>query len=98
MPAFATEENLSTGACTKPPTTPIGPFTSTTTFGGKHLQWRGETVYEDHKGSVTHHGARKVKDPGGSTIFFEGKPIAFVGDELDCHDTIAAGSGTSFGA
>ena len=98
MPAIATENNLSTGACGKTPTLPIGPFTSTVTFAGRKVQWRGVTIYQDHPDLITHHGARTVKDPGGSTMFFEGNPVALEGDLLDDNDAIAALEGnTSFG-
>ena len=98
MPAIATESNLSTGACGHTPTLPIGPFTSTVSFGNKRLSWRGVTVYQDHPDLVTHHGARTIKDPGGSTMFFEGNPLAFEGDLLQDNDTIAPLEGnTSFG-
>jgi len=100
MPAIATENNLSTGADGYPPSLPIGPFTSTITFSGKRVQWRGVTVYNDHPSHTTHHGLRTVKavQSTPSTMFFEGYPVAFEGDKLDDNDTIAPLAGnTSFG-
>jgi hypothetical protein len=100
MPAIATEDNLSTGDCGQSPTLPIGPFTSTVSFAGRKLQWRGLTVYNDHPGRVTHHGLRTVKASQStpSTMFFEGNPIAFEGDKIDDNDAIAPLAGnTSFG-
>jgi hypothetical protein len=100
VPAIATENNLSTGVCGQTPTLPIGPFTSTVTFAGRKVQWRGVTVYNDHPDRVTHHGSRTVKtaQTTPSTFFFENHPVAFEGDLLDDNDTIAPLSGnTSFG-
>jgi len=93
MPKVATENNKSTGADGYPGSMPIGPFTSTVTFGGYRLSWRGVTVYNDHPSLVTHHGLRTIKPPAQqptpSTFFFEGNPIAFVGDLLQDNDTIS---------
>jgi len=100
MPAIATENNLSTGADGYPASLPIGPFTSTITFAGRRVQWRGVTVYNDHPSRTTHHGLRTVKATQStpSTMFFEGHPVAFEGDLLDDNDTIAPLAGnTSFG-
>ena len=100
MPAIATENNLSTGACGHTPTLPIGPFTTTVTFAGRKVQLRGVTVYNDHPDLITHHGSRTVKlsQSTPSTMFFEGNPIAFEGDLLDDNDSIAPLNGnTSFG-
>jgi hypothetical protein len=101
MPGLATEFNLSTGDCGQAPTLPIGPFTSTTTFGGGRLSWRGITVYNNHPGLTTHSGSRTIKATQAtpSTMFFEGNPIAFEGDLLDDNDKISQLEGnTSFGA
>jgi hypothetical protein len=93
MPKVATENNKSTGADGYPGSMPIGPFTSKTKFGGYRLSWRGVTVYNDHPSVVTHHGLRTIKPPSQqptpSTFFFEGNPIAFVGDFLQDNDTIS---------
>lgn len=100
MPAIATEQNLSTGADGYPASLPIGPFTSTVTFGGRRLQWRGITVYNDHPSTTTHHGLRTVSavQATPNTMFFEGHPLAFEGDKLDDNDRIAPLIGnTSFG-
>jgi hypothetical protein len=100
MPAIATENNRSTGACGKTPTLPIGPFTTTVTFAGRKVQWRGVTVYNDHPDLVTHHGSRTVKASQAtpSTFFLEGHPVAFESDLLDDNDAIAPLEGnTSFG-
>jgi hypothetical protein len=100
MPAIATENNRSTGACGKTPTLPIGPFTSTVTFSGRKVQWRGVTVYNDHPDLITHHGSRTVKASQAtpSTFFLEGHPVAFESDLLDDNDAIAPLEGnTSFG-
>lgn len=99
MPAVATESNPSTGACGQSPTLPVGPMTSANcTFGGKRILWRGITVYQNHPGRVSHSGARTIVDPGNSTFFMEGNPIAFEGDLLQDGDTIAPLPGnTSFG-
>jgi hypothetical protein len=99
MPAIATEENLSTGECGQPGTLPIGPFSSSTcTFGGKRLQFRGITVYNNHPTIVPHSGLRTVKaiQATPSTMFFEGNPVAFVGDLLDDNDKIKAVEGSTF--
>ena len=100
MPAIATENNYSTNADGGGgPSLPIGPFTSTCTFGGRRISWRGVTVYNDHPSNPTHHGSRTIKASQStpSTIFFENHPIAFEGDKLDDNDTIAPLAGnTSF--
>lgn len=100
MAAVATESNLSTGDCGQAPTSPIGPMTSSNcTFGGKRILWRGITVYEVHPNVlVPHAGLRTIVDPGGSTFFMEGNPVAFEGDSLQDGDKIAPLAGnTSFG-
>ena len=99
MPAIATEENLSTGDCGRTPTLPIGPYIVTATFGGKRIQIRGETVYNDHVGLPTHSGLRTVKSsqPTAGTMFFEHKPVAFVGDLLDDNDKNSDVQHTSYG-
>lgn len=99
MPAIATESNYSTNADGGGGASlPLGPMTSANcTFGGKRLLWRGITVYIDHPNNPTHHGSRKIVDPG-STFFMEGNPVAFEGDSLQDGDTIAPLAGnTSFG-
>ena len=68
------------------------------TFGGKRILWRGITVYESHPPLVTHSGSRTIVDPGGSTFFLEGNPVAFEGDSLQDGDKIAPLAGnTSYG-
>ena len=96
---IATELNLSTGDCGRPPTLPLGPMTSSNcTLGGNRILWRGITIYNDHPPLVTHHGARGIVDPGGSTFFLEGNPVAFEGDYLQDGDRIAPLAGnTSYG-
>ena len=74
--------------------------TSTVTFGGNKVSWRGVTVYQDHPDLVTHHGARTIKSSQStpSTFFMEGNPVAFEGDLLDDNDAIDKLAGnTSFG-
>lgn len=99
MAAIATESNLSTGDCGQAPTLPVGPMTSSNcTFGGKKILWRGVTVYANHPGLTPHSGLRTIVDPGGSTFFMEGNPVAFEGDSLQDGDKIAPLAGnTSFG-
>lgn len=100
MAAIATDKNKSTGACGHTPTLPEGPFTTTVTFGGNKVSWRGVTVYIDHPDLITHHGARTIKTDQAipSTMFFEGHPIAFEGDLLEDNDAIDVLAGnTSFG-
>ena len=99
MSGIATESNYSTGDCGRPPTLPIGPMTSSScTLGGERILWRGITVYESHPPLVTHSGSRAIVDPGGSTFFLEGNPIAFENDSLACGDKIATLEGnTSYG-
>ena len=96
---IATEEHLTTGECGQTPTLPLGPMTSSScTLGGRRLLWRGITVYNDHPGLTTHHGSRTIVDPGGSTFYMEGNPVAFEGDSLQDGDKIAPLAGnTSYG-
>jgi len=90
MPAVATEINASVN---EPggggPSTPLGPFTSTVTFGGYRLCWRGVTQYNPHPHNPSHSGKRLIIDPGQNTLFFENHPIAYVGDALQDGDTIS---------
>lgn len=99
MPAIAVEQKQSTGHGCWQPTQPIGPFTTTSTFGGKRVQLRGVTIYQPHTCGVTTHAdsLRKIVDPGGSTFFLEGKPVAFLGDMIQCGDMVAGGAESTFG-
>ena len=98
MPAIALEGQMSTGHGCFPPTAAIGPYTTKSTIGGKAIQLRGVTMYATHVcGNTTHpSSARKVTDPGGSTFFLEGKPVAFIGDPIDCGDMVGEGASSSF--
>ena len=94
---LATELNKSTGDCGQPPTMPVGPMTSANcTLGGNRILWRGLTQYAPHPTNVPHNGARTIVDPGGSTFFLEGKPVAFIGDPIDCGDMVGEGASSSF--
>ena len=99
MPAIALQGGKSTGHGCFPPTPDVGPYTTTSFIDGKAIQLRGVTMYAPHScGTSTHpQTARKIKDPGGSTFFLEGKPVAFVGDDLDdAGDRVGKGSSDSF--
>lgn len=99
MPKIALEGFYSTGHDGWPPTQSIGPYTETAFIGGKRIQLRGYTKYAAHTNPalVTHtENQRYVVDPGDSTFFFEGVPMAMVGDQLADGDFIA--DGESFGA
>lgn len=98
MPAIAVQGGKSTGHGCFPPTPDIGPYTTTSFFGDKAMQIRGETKYADHScGRSTHPSTARVIKPQPSTLFFEGKPIAFIGDELtDTGDFVGKGSPSAF--
>lgn len=99
MPAIALQGGKSTGHGCFPPTPDVGPYTTTSFINNKAICLRGITEYADHScGTSTHpQNARKIKDPGGSTFFLEGKPVAFVGDDLtDAGDRVGKGSSDSF--
>jgi uncharacterized Zn-binding protein involved in type VI secretion len=99
MPAIAVQGGMSTGHGCFPPTQDVGPYTTTSFFDGKAIQLRGVTKYAQHScGTSTHpDSARIVKDPGGSTFFLEGNPVAMIGDELtDSGDRVAKGSSNTF--
>ena len=99
MPAIALQGGKSTGHGCFPPTPDIGPYTTTSFINGKAICLRGVTKYATHScGTSTHpDSARIIKDPGGSTFFLEGKPVAFVGDDLtDAGDRVGKGSSDSF--
>lgn len=101
MASIALEGFYSTGHDGWPPTQSVGPYTTTSYIGGKRIQLRGITMYEAHKktigkSDVWHtQSERYVVDPGGSTFFFEGMPMAMVGDPIADGDHIAPGE--SFG-
>lgn len=102
MPKIALEGFYSTGHDGWPPTQSIGPYTETAFIGGKRIQLRGLTKYEAHKRRIGNNDVwhtedeRYVVDPGDSTFFFEGVPMAMVGDQIADGDFIA--DGESFGA
>lgn len=99
MPSIALQGGKSTGHDCFPPTPDVGPYTTTSFINNKAIQLRGVTEYATHScGKTTHpQNTRKIKDPGGSTFFLEGKPVAFVGDELtDTGDRVGKGSSDSF--
>lgn len=99
MPAIAIQGGLSTGHGCFPPTQDIGPYTTSSFLNSKPIQLRGVTKYAQHSCGLSTHpdSARVIKDPGGSTFFLEGKPVAMIGDELtDSGDMVAKGSSSAF--
>ena len=98
MPAIAVEGGLSTGHGCFPPTQAVGPFTTTSFIGGKRIQLRGVTMYAAHNcGDTTHPTeGRVVVDPGGSTFFMEGIPVAMIGDMITCGDAVGKGAESTF--
>lgn len=98
MPAIAVEGGISTGHGCFPPTQSIGPFTSTAFLEGKRIQIRGVTQYAAHTcGKTTHPPSNRVViDPGGSTFFMEGLPVAMIGDMITCGDAVGKGASSTF--
>ena len=99
MPAIAVQGGLSTGHACFPPTSDIGPYTTTAFFGGKAIQLRGVTRYAPHTcGKTTHPGDGTqriiVNVPG--TFYMEGKPVAMIGDMIDCGDAVGKGAESTF--
>lgn len=98
MPAIAIQGGRSTGHSCFPPTQDVGPYTTTSFLENKAICLRGVTMYASHScGNTTHPtSGRVIVDPGGSTFFLEGKPIAFIGDDITCGDTVGKGTSTAF--
>lgn len=100
MPGIALEGQMSTGHDCFPPSSAQGPYTTTSFIGGKRIQIRGVTKYTPHTCNRSTHpdqnSQRIVIDPGGSTFFFEGMPVAMIGDMIDCGDAIAEGAESAF--
>lgn len=101
MAQIALEGFYSTGHDGWPPTQSVGPYTSTAFIGGMRIQLRGYTRYAAHKKRIGNNDVwhyeedRVVVDPGDSTFFMEGVPMAMVGDQISDGDFIAPGE--SFG-
>lgn len=101
MGQIALEGFSSTGHDGWPPTQSVGPYTTSSFIGGKRIQLRGITQYTAHSkrignSDVWHYESQRVVvDPGGSTFFMEGIPMAMVGDQISDGDFIAPGE--SFG-
>lgn len=98
MPAIALEAQMSTGHGCFPPTNATGPYTTKSFISGKKVQLRGVTMYAPHVCGIVVHpsDSRKVVDPGGSTFFLEGKPVAFIGDPIACGDMVGEGAPSTF--
>ena len=98
MPGIALEGQMSTGHDCFNPTTSLGPYTTTSFLGNKRIQLRGITRYNAHTcGRTTHTPEQRVVvDPGNSTFFLEGLPVAMIGDLLTDGDCIAEGAESSF--
>lgn len=77
-------------ACGLPATLPAGPFSTTSFLCNKRVLFRGITHYiAQHQGNSHHQEVtRVIVDPGNSTFFLEGKPVALTWDLIGCGDRI----------
>lgn len=97
MPAIAIEATTSTGHACFPPTNAIGPYSTKTRVNGKFIQLEQYTMYAAHTCDETTHPPEERKVTTGSTkVFVEGKPVARIGDPIDCGDAVAVGSSNTF--
>jgi len=98
MPAIAIQGGKSTGHSCFPPTSDVGPYTTTAFLNGKPLQLRGVTQYATHSCGISTHpqSSRVIKNVPG-TFYMEGQLVAFIGDELtDSGDYVGKGSPSAF--
>jgi hypothetical protein len=96
MPGVALEGMCSTGHGCFPPTDTQSGLASTSFFNGKPIQLATGTIYQPHSCHVTHAGALRTVSQGSGSFFMEGKPVARIGDSIQCGDMIAEGSGDAF--
>ena len=97
MPAIAIEQTLSTGHSCFPPTNAVGPYSTKTKINGKFIQLEQHTAYAPHTcNDTTHTTAQRKVTTGSTKVFVEGKPVARIGDPIDCGDAIALGSSNTF--
>ena len=97
MPAIAVEQTLSTGHSCFPPTNAVGPYSTKTRINGKFIQLEQYTMYAAHTCDETTHISSQRKVTTGSTkVFVEGKPVARIGDPIDCGDAVSVGSSDTF--
>lgn len=97
MPAIAVEATTSTGHSCFPPTSAIGPYSTKTRVNGKFVQLEQYTMYAAHTCDETTHSPSERKVTTGSTkVFVEGKPVARIGDPIDCGDAVSVGSSNTF--
>lgn len=97
MPAIAVESTSSTGHSCFPPSNAIGPYSTKTRVNGKFVQLEQYTMYAAHTcDETTHSPAERKVTTGSSRVFIEGKPVARIGDPIDCGDAVSVGSSNTF--
>ena len=100
MPAFSKLGDMSTGhGCFSPTPMVVTPVTKT--FINGILAGVADTAcqFATHSCGVTTHPQSErypIANPNNKT-YIEGFPIACIGDDINCGDAIAQGSGNSFG-
>jgi len=77
-------------ACGLYATLPAGPFSTTSFLCNKRVLFRGIThyIHQEHGNSDHTQEMRVIVDPGNSTFFLEGKPVALTWDLIGCGDRI----------
>jgi len=99
MPAVAVEATTSTGHSCFPPSSAIGPYSIKTKINGKFIQLQQYTMYAAHTcddNDITHTSAQRKVTTGSTKVFVEGKPVARIGDPIDCGDAVSVGSSDTF--
>ena len=96
MPAQARLGDKSTGEGCFPPTSIISGVSSTVFVNGIAAAVIGSQLAPHTCGMVTHAGSSRQVVAGSSTVSFDGKKAARIGDAIADGDLIAAGSGNVF--
>jgi uncharacterized Zn-binding protein involved in type VI secretion len=96
MPSQSRLGDTSTGEGCFPPTAVISAVASTVFVNGIAAAVVGSQLAPHTCGRTTHAGSARQITVGSSTVFFEGKQAARIGDTIADGDLMAAGSGNVF--
>ena len=93
MPPISFPGALCTGHECYPPRPLLAGVTSTVFVNGQPAALSGATMVPHACGTSAHAG---VVSGGSGTVFFEGRPVARIGDAVSCGSALAQGSPSVF--